>query len=75
MAVDVKKLIAAINPDLYCSPAVKYEVKKIAKRDGYLKAAEKAELKESDYLDVFHLQFTKGPFALAGFKAPIEQHS
>lgn len=74
MVVDIKKLIAAINPELYCEPKLKSEVKKIAKRDGYLKAAEKAELKESDYIDVYYTQFTKGPFALAGFKAPIEQH-
>jgi len=74
MAVDVKNLIAAINPDLYCDSDKKSKVKSIAKKDGYLKAAKEAELREADYLDVLHVQFTKGPFALAGLKSPIEQH-
>ncbi|MBU0761211.1 MAG: hypothetical protein KJ600_01070 [Nanoarchaeota archaeon] len=75
MAIDVKKLIAAINPELYCDAKVKDKVKKLVKAEGYIKAAEKAELRESDYVDVFHVQATRGAFALAGLKAPIEQHA
>ena len=74
MVVDVKKLIAAINPDLYCDVETKSEVKKIVKKEGYLSAAEKAEPRESDYLDVLYTQFAKSAFALVGLKNPIEQH-
>lgn len=42
--------------------------------DIYLKAAEKAELIESDYLDIFETRFIKGAFEKAGLKAPIEKH-
>lgn len=82
MAVDIKKLIAAINPALYCdsTPDEKGKrlsdvVKEIVKKEGYLKAAEKAKLRESDYVDVVHTAFTKGVFALEGMKAPIESHA
>ncbi|MBU0466815.1 MAG: hypothetical protein KJ718_02025 [Nanoarchaeota archaeon] len=82
MAVDIKNLIAAISPDVYCENVpdetgknISEEVKKIVKQEGYLKAAEKAKLRESDYLDVFHVQATSGAFALIGLKAPIEKHS
>ncbi len=74
MAVDVKNLIAAINPDLYCNPEKKKEVKAIAKNEGFLKAAKKAELVETSFLDVVELMFKKSPFDLAGLKAPVEQH-
>lgn len=74
MAVDVKKLIAAINPDLYCESKLKDEVKSLARKEGFLKAAEKAEQKETDYIDIYFTQFSKSPFSLAGLKNPIEQH-
>jgi len=45
------------------------------KTDIYLKAAEKAKLRNSDYLDVHHINFTKGAFELEGLKNPIEKHS
>ena len=82
MAVDIKKLIAAINPGLYCDDSYNEDgkklsdvVKEIAKKEGYLKAAEKAKLRDSGYLDLFHLRLTKSPFALAGLKEPIEKHN
>lgn len=82
MAVDIKKLIAAINPDLYCDNTpdergkkLSDTVKEVAKKEGYLKAAEKAKLRDSDYVDVYHTMFTKGAFSLSGQKAPIESHS
>jgi len=82
MAVDVKKLIAAISPDVYCDDVpdangkiLRDEVKKIVKTKGYLEAAKIANLKESGYLDVAHVGFIKGAFDLEGLKKPIEQHS
>ena len=60
MTIDVKKLVAAINPDVFCKPDKKSEVKKIAKEQGILKAAEAAELKETDYIDVVLTQNTIG---------------
>src|SRR3989344_487935 len=81
MAVDIKKLIAAINPDIYCDNTYDDEgrkkseiVKKIAKEEGFLKAAEKAELRASDYLDAIDLRFAKNAFSFTGLKEPIEQH-
>jgi hypothetical protein len=74
MVVDVKNLIAAINPDVYCDPAVREEVKKIVKKGGYLKAAETAKLLEISYQDVIHVMATKGAVKREGLKSPIEQH-
>ncbi len=81
MAVDIKNLIAAINPDVYCENVpdksgkkLSENVKKIVKEEGYLKAAEVAKLRASDYVDIYHVQATKGAFALEGLKNPIEQH-
>ncbi|MBI2451475.1 hypothetical protein HYV50_00175 [Candidatus Pacearchaeota archaeon] len=82
MATDVKKLIAAINPELYCDDTrdeggvkLSEAVKKIAKKEGYLKAAEKAKLRETDFIDIQYVQLTKNAFSLSGFKSPIEKHS
>lgn len=81
MAVDVKNLVAAINPKIYCDDTpdlsgkrLSDNVTEIAKKSGYLKAAEKAKLKESDYLDVLQAQFARGAFELTGIKNPVEQH-
>ena len=43
MTTNIYNLIAAIVPDIYCDDEVRDEVKKIAKKEGYLKAAEKAK--------------------------------
>ena len=83
MAVDVKNLIAAINPDIFCDDTPQasenYErlnkiVKKIAEKDGYLAAAEKAKPKLSDYVDVIHTYLSKGALKKTGLKFPIELH-
>ena len=81
MGVDIKNLIAAINPDIYCENSVdeygvllRKKVKDIVKQDGFLKAAEKAKLVSSSYIDVAHTQFTKGAFKLEGLKNPVERH-
>jgi hypothetical protein len=80
MAVDIKKLIAAINPGAYCKKDKAKEVKEIAKnlikegkKNAYLKAAEKAELVDSDYMDFDAVIAT--PFALKGLKNPLEKHT
>lgn len=75
MSVDPKNLVAAISPDVYCDRGVRNEVKKVLKERGYLKAAEKAKLVEPDYLDIYHVMFTKGAIEKKGLKAPVEQHA
>src|SRR3990172_12394175 len=111
MAVDPKKLVAAISPDDYCDdinlgadelaelkdklekplrewsysggiPSIKNRkdaVKFLAKtgttlkKDGaYLRAAELAKPKESDFMDFDEVIAT--PFKTIGLKNPIEQH-
>ncbi len=72
--VDTKKLAAAVSPDVLCDPSVKSDVKKIVKSDGYIKAAEKAKLKKSDYLDIPLVRLVRTPFDKDGLKQPIEQH-
>ena len=74
MAVDVKNLIAAINPKVYCDPEKVGDVNKALKSGGYLKAAEVAKLKEVSYHDVIHVMATKGALKKEGIKSPIEQH-
>jgi hypothetical protein len=80
MAVEPTKLIAALSPDAYCRKDKQKEVKEIAKQailkkenDAYLKAAEVAELADSEFLDLDEV--IKTPFKLVGLKNPIEQHS
>ncbi|MFH1290817.1 MAG: hypothetical protein ABIH92_05420 [Nanoarchaeota archaeon] len=76
MAVDIKNLIAAINPDVYCDPESKKDVKNLVKKEGYLKAAEKAKLRDQEYVDNYYVLATKSPFALIGLKkGPTEQHT
>ncbi len=74
MVTDIKKLVAVINPDIYCDKSVKDEVKKMAKEKGLLEAAKIAVLKGTDYIDVILSQNTEGAFKLQGIKNPIEQH-
>ncbi len=81
MSVNIHNLIAAISPDTYCEDIdeitgkpIRKEVKEIAKKEGYLKAAETAKPKESDYLDVAHLRLTKAAMALGGLESPTEKH-
>lgn len=79
MAIDVKKLIAAINPDIFCEKwdgekNLRAEVKKIAKEKGYAEAAKKAKLVSSDYVDIPHVQYTKSAFDKVGLKNPVESH-
>ena len=81
MAVDVKKLIAAISPDVFCDDTpdnsgvkLNKKVKELVKKEGYLRGAEIAKLRNSDYIDIFHSRFSKGAYKLEGTKFPIENH-
>jgi len=79
MAVDIKNLVAAINPKVYCIPELRKDVERIAKEKGYLAAAEKAKLKDDTYLEFDEYNDKSvayaSPFKLLGFKAPVEKHS
>jgi len=75
MPVDIHKLIAAINPDLYCDPKVKKEVKALVKEEGYLAAAEVAEPKAVYGPIDFDKMKYKAPIEAAGLKDPIEKHN
>lgn len=73
MAVDMRKLVAAVAPDVYCDPEVRAEVKKIAKEKGYLEAAKVAKLIGSD--ELFDLEEAKlNPLKGAGLGAPYQYH-
>ncbi len=80
MAVDIKKLIAAISPDAYCRADKRKEVKQVVaaaiankEADAYVKAAELAEPAETDFMDFDEV--IKTPFKLLGIKNPVEQHT
>jgi len=77
MALDVHKLIAAINPDVYCESSVKSEVKSIVKKSlaegkGYAEAAEIAKSKKSEIDDINKLEM-ENPFKLKALKNPLER--
>ncbi len=73
MTLSIHNIIAAINPDIYCDPLVRSEVKSLVVKKGHLEAAEKAKAKDSDFVDFDELYY-KNPFSLQGFKNPIERH-
>ena len=76
MAVDIHKLIATINPDVYCKKSKRKEVNESIKKDGYLKTALKeglVETVESEYMN-FDKAEISNPFSLMGVKNPIEKH-
>jgi hypothetical protein len=79
MATDPKKLIAALVPSFYCKKEKQEEVKAALKEalakkepDAYLKAAEKAELVEPEFMDFDDV--IKTPMKFTGMKNPVEQH-
>ncbi len=81
MAVDIVKLIAAINPDVYCENSadekgrsLRDKVKKMVKEQGYLAAAKIAKLREGEFMDSEEMRFIRGAFELEGIKNPVEQH-
>src|SRR3989338_9329544 len=75
MAVDLHKLIAAIRPDVYCKAEKRGKVKAIAGSEGYLKAAEEAELIDYDYMDLVEVSSEKNATDCPGLKSPIEKHT
>lgn len=82
MAVDIKNLIAAISPEVFCDRVVDEatnkplhkKVMEIVKEKGYLAAAEIAKPRPSEYMDIMDLTFSHGAFKLKGLANPIEQH-
>ncbi|MEK6825275.1 MAG: hypothetical protein AABY00_00655 [Nanoarchaeota archaeon] len=74
MALDVHNLIAAINPDIFCDPSVKKEVKQIKKEKGIREAAKKAKPLKAEFMDFDEIAY-KNAFKKAGLKNPIEKHS
>ena len=83
MTIEVTKLIAAINPSLYCDDKydestgkkLSEQVEKIVESEGFLKAAETAEIKKSEFIDIINIQRSENVFSLPGFDSPIEQHT
>lgn len=74
---NIKKLIAAIVPDVYCVPEKRDAVKKIIKekgKDGYAEAA-KNVVKFISANELFVLDDAKmNPLNAEGLKAPFEEH-
>jgi len=86
--VNIRNLIAAISPDVYCQEFVdeggrktnlRKEVKKVAKEKGYGEAARIAKIVEQD--QIFDVDFSREdnlkapePLKAPGIKAPIQSH-
>ena len=75
MAVDPKKLIAAISPDIYCKEEKRDEVKEIVKKEGYLKAAKEAEIIDSSFIDINKIRWEKTALDKKGLSSPLEHHT
>ena len=75
MALDIHKMVAAISPDIYCSPELKDEVKALVKEKGYALASEKANPKNSQFMDFDEEAYLKSAFSFFALKNPIEKHS
>ncbi len=82
MVVNIHNLIAAVNPEVYCDKTkdetgkkLSDTVKEIVKKEGHLKAAEKAKPLESEFLhpdeDAYYYSTAEAP----GLKNPIEKHT
>jgi hypothetical protein len=81
VASDIHQLIAAINPDGFCEPAARREVRRIlktAKARGespdYAGAATKVVPSEPNQIALKLLEL-ENPFRLPGFKSPTERHT
>ncbi len=79
--MDIHQLIAAINPDVFCDPSARREVKRIlqaAKARGdnsdYASAACEAIPVEPNRIAIEHLEHDN-PFRLPAFKSPIQRHT
>lgn len=79
--MDIHQLIAAINPDVFCAPTVRREVRRILREAlqrqdslAYLSAAAKAQLPEPNWIVLEHLE-QESPFRLPAFKSPLERHT
>jgi hypothetical protein len=80
--VEIRNIIAAINPDIYCDESVKSEVKSILADskdkdlvDAVLKAAEKAKFVSQDELfNVDEIKYMNNPFKTPGLNSPSQYH-
>lgn len=73
MALDIHNLIAAINPDIYCDPEKRKDVKEVKKEKGIREAAGKAKPIKSEFMDFDDMVY-KSPFKKPGHGNPIEKH-
>lgn len=83
MGESIHKIIAAINPDLFCEKFkneygiredIIGKVKQLKKEKGVLAAAKIARPRECEFLDENKVSLAS-PFKLMGIKNPIEKHS
>ncbi len=86
--LEIRNLVAAISPDVYCEEFIedegrtinlRKEVKRIAKEEGYQKAAEKAKIVAHDQIFEIDLSRESGqkapdPMNAPGLKAPVQMH-
>ncbi|RMD65786.1 hypothetical protein D6817_05440 [Candidatus Pacearchaeota archaeon] len=82
MVVDLKKILAAVSPSVYCDASpdetgvkLSDKVAKIVRTQGYVEAAKVAKLISPTYLDVSETLEMESPFSLKGLKSPLEMHS
>ena len=79
MAADIHQLIAAINPDIYCEPSSRREVRRIIDAgeadlaQAYTQAVAAVQLKEHNAGEV-ELLLEASPFDLVGQRHPCERH-
>jgi hypothetical protein len=79
--MDIHQWIGVLNPDVYCAPPARREVKRriraaVQAQDPqpYLSAASFVQLPESNTLALTALD-PANPFALTGLRSPIERHT
>jgi hypothetical protein len=82
MVVSIHSLIAALRPEVFCQPWLEHHgrrqpliprVKQMARDKGYLAAAQIAQSRPSERLDLDD-PLTLNPFSLQAFKHPTQRH-
>ena len=78
--VDISKLMAAINPDIFCQPRAQAKVKRelrdylwLGSHLAYQKAAELTVPVEPNFIPLKQLE-DENPFRLPGQRSPVQQH-
>jgi hypothetical protein len=79
--MNIHQLIAAINPDVFCEPLLRREVKRMLQdsfqrgdASAYLSAAAKARPVEANRIALDKLEL-ENPFTMPAFKSPIQRHT